>query len=313
MISLALISGASLLASAENVETTIDPVIQAVTAAEATVSGPSLAEMPVAATPSQEAAAVAATLLATTPPATASVTTGTPIDWGASGGTTVLASESSSAATSGASGMMNSNLILLPFAFGLFGAAWFYRKKVFTAVAAKSASDPMTVISRKSISGNSSVILIDVESPDGTTRRLLVGSGDGGVNLVADVSPTGAIFPDLSQFDEPAFQAPAMAAPAPQPVAVTPKPTPPSPRREPVGPAAITRLSADAIGSNIKRKESSSSGEMPRFRKRKAPVAPVMLNDTPASEKRAAAQAVLDEVLAERRATTRGSQVRVTA
>jgi hypothetical protein len=85
-------------------------------------------------------------------------------------------------------------------------------------------------------------------------------------------------------------------------------------------PATVAQFSTrmmDDGQSDAMESKSNTISEMPRFRKRRNAVPPVLAADletTTADEKRRAAQAVLDEVLAERKNDqSRGSRIRVTA
>jgi len=276
---------------AQSIDTVIDPVIQAVPATEMIVAAPALPPTEVVSAEVLAEAAVVENI------------TGTPIDWGADGGTTVTATEDTTQPQKSDVG-----LVMFPLTAALFAGAWFFRKKVFSAVATNKSEDTINIVSRKTIAGQASVVLLDVTAADGTTRRLLLGSGEKGVNLVADISPMDSIFPEPSEFVAPSFEQNIVPEPAPK--------SAPAPQT----PATVARFSnrlmeegpldAMDIGSN-------GGSEMPRFRKRKNAAPPLLAADietTTADEKRRAAQAVLDEVLAERKSDqSRGSRIRVTA
>jgi|GEM_PF-3897537 len=270
----------------------IDPVIQATTTTEMSLAGPELPPV-VAATPEVSAEPVGVETVVRTP-----------IDWGADGGTTVTAEEATVPQNNPDMGM-----VMFPLAAALFAGAWFFKKKVFSAVAANKNEDPINIVSRKTIAGQASVVLVDVTAADGTTRRLLLGSGDKGVNLVADISPIDSIFPEQMDVFEPNIEP--KAEPAPTPKQFAPQSSP----------ATVSQLSAQALRDDQQTaaygQSRSNANEMPRFRKKRGYNPPVLAADietTTAEEKRRAAQAVLDEVLAERKNDQgRGSRIRITA
>jgi hypothetical protein len=128
------------------------------------------------------------------------------------------------------------------------------------------------------------------------------------VNLVADISPMDAIFPDGSDMFESHVE--------PQVAPELVKNTVP----EQHTPATVARFSTrlmDDTQAETMESRTDFTPEMPRFRKRNNAVPPLLAADietTSALEKRKAAQAVLDEVLAERKNDhSRGSRIRVTA
>lgn len=75
-------------------------------------------------------------------------------------------------------------------ALGLGGMAMLWLKKRASA----SAAAPLTVLHRQPIGDRSSLVLIEVMTPDGERRRLLIGTGGGVPSLVSDL---GGGFDDL--------------------------------------------------------------------------------------------------------------------
>ena len=281
---------------AETSNSIIDPVIQAVPTTDMVVASTALPPTEVVATEVVATEALAEVAIVETP-------TGTLIDWGADGSTAV-----SSASEAPQRQGRDVGLVMLPLAAALFAGAWFFRKKVFSAATSNKGEDPINIVSRKTIAGHASVVLVDVTAADGTTRRLLLGSGEKGVNLVADISPMDSIFPDASDM----FETQVEPQVAPEPV----KNTMPAQHT----PATVARFSTrlmDDIQTESMESKTDFTPEMPRFRKRNSAVPPLLAADigtTSALEKRKAAQAVLDEVLAERKNDqSRGSRIRVTA
>jgi len=300
MITLSTIIAMSLTspAIAQANDTVIDPVIQAIPTTEMVVATTALlptTEVPVATTEvSVEVLADAAAV---------ETISGTPIDWDADGGTTVTATEAPAQPQGSDVG-----LVMLPLVAALFAGAWFFRKKVFSAVAANKNEDPISIVSRKTIAGQASVVLVDVMTTDGTTRRLLLGSGDKGVSLVADMSPMDSIFPEAPELLDARIEPQVAAEPIKN---ITPTTH---------TPATVARFSNQLMDQNqseAMESRSNTGSEMPRFRKRSGGAPPLLAADietTTADEKRRAAQAVLDEVLAERKNDrSRGSRIRATA
>jgi len=113
---------------------------------------------------------------------------------------------------------------------GLGGAAWYARRRL-TARFTPGASRPITVLGRQSLSGTSALVLVAVDDGDGGTRRLLVGTGPGAPNLVADIG--GDFTGGLGGLDglDAAFSGAATSPVSPpaqevfHPVATTPAPT----------------------------------------------------------------------------------------
>jgi hypothetical protein len=171
----------------------------------------------------------------------------------------------------------------------------------------------MNVVARKATGNQSAMFLVDVADLEGGTRRLLIGSSPAGNNLIADLSPSSSIFPEpVFESEENASNEPFFAS---EPRSTT--------REERPALRAVEGRSAEAkdlLDFGPKRAlidELISSSEKSSFRPRsvkKAYTDNASVNPDPNSEeKRRAAQAVLDEVLAERRTGHRGTKVRVTA
>ncbi len=171
----------------------------------------------------------------------------------------------------------------------------------------------MTVVARKATGNQSAIFLVDVADLEGGKRRLLVGSSPTGNNLIADLSPSVSIFPEpVFETDEETSNE-SLFAPTPRPAAREERPA-----LRTVEPRASE--ARDLLDFGPKRAlidELISSSEKSSFRPRsvkKAYADSTPVNPDPNSEeKRRAAQAVLDEVLAERRTGHRGTKVRVTA
>lgn len=317
MISLALIAVASATEPAETAS--LDRLLGATPAVEAVLAGPQLpeeleAELAVEEAPpaplvEPEAAETSVPASpAVTEPTTAAAAEGTPINWDEEGTNAVL--ESSSQGTSSASSMP---LVMIPVSLGLCGLALFFRRRVFSQLPSSPAEVPMTVVARKATGNQSAMFLVDVADLEGGTRRLLIGSSPAGNNLIADLSPSTSIFPEpVFETEEPASNEPFFASE-----------TRPTTRDERPALRAVEGRSSEArdlLDFGPKRAlidELISSSEKSSFRPRsvkKAYADNASVNPDPNSEeKRRAAQAVLDEVLAERRTGHRGTKVRVTA
>jgi hypothetical protein len=161
-------------------------------------------------------------------------------------------------------------------------------------------------VARKATGNQSAIFLVDVADLEGGTRRLLIGSSPNGNSLLADVSPSNTLFP------EPLFEQSPMAAPAE-------RQSPPAlhavQNDEPKRDSARELLDFGPKRALIDELISSSENSTfrPRSMKKAYSDSPTVSTDPNSEEKRRAAQAVLDEVLAERRAGNQGTQVRVTA
>ena len=314
MITLALIAVAS---ATEPVETAhLDRLIEATPAVEGMLAGPALPETPIEL---EEASPTAVETVEVAPEVHPTIDEaseqnlepteepGTPIDWSENGAGAVLAAPTKT--TSSASGM---SLVMVPVSLGLIGLVLFFRKRVFSQLPSAPTEVPMNVVARKATGNQSAIFLVDVADLEGGTRRLLVGSSPTGNNLIADLSPSHSIFPEpVFAEDEDASNEPLFS------------PKTRSTREErPALRAVEPRASSakDLLDFGPKRAlidELISSSEKSSFRPRsvkKAYSDSTSVNSDPNSEeKRRAAQAVLDEVLAERRTGHRGTKVRVTA
>jgi flagellar biogenesis protein FliO len=317
MILLALINFAT---ATETVNSTqLDSLIQAKPAVEMSVAGPAEATVEVAKAPTEAAPAVDAESAPTvdapveattavdapveaTTAVEASTESITPINWDENGSNAVKPDESATNTRAN----MGVSLVMIPVSLGLMGLVFFFRKRVFNQTQSPTQSDPMTVVARKATGNQSAIFLVDVADLEGGTRRLLIGSSPNGNSLLADVSPTNALFP------EPMFEQSPMAAP-------TEHQAPPALRAvqndEPQRESARELLDFGPKRALIDELISSSekSSFRPRSMKKAYADTPTVSTDSNPEEKRRAAQAVLDEVLAERRAGHQGTQVRVTA
>ena len=317
MISLALIAVAS---ATEPTETaSLDRLLGATPAVEAVLAGPQLPEeFQTPATESVESNTTpnetedVQTEASATPAESEAMTTtepaGTPINWDEEGTTAVL--DSPEKGTSSASTMP---LLMVPVGLGLCGLALFFRRRVFSQLPSSPAEVPMHVVARKATGNQSAMFLVDVADLEGGTRRLLIGSSPSGNNLIADLSPSTSIFPEpVFESDENASNEPFFASESRS-----------NSREERPALRAVEGRSSEAkdlLDFGPKRAlidELISSSEKSSFRPRsmkKAYTDNTSANPDPNSEeKRRAAQAVLDEVLAERRTGHRGTKVRVTA
>ena len=237
--------------------------------------------------------------------------TPTPIDWEKGGTDAVLSTDDNT--QKGSSGIP---LVMLPVLLAFAGLAYFFRKRVFTKIPGKPSEDPMNIIARKATGNQSAIFLIDVTDLEGGTRRLLVGSSPNGSNLLADVSPTHSIFPE-PVFEEESNHSPDGRGFTEADFRINPSADSPVPSLS----VAETRQESNETHLDFGPKraliDELIAGEKSSFRPQSPQRAYQTTNtntETPNSEeKRRAAQAVLDEVLAERRAGHRGTQVRVTA
>ena len=321
MITLALIAVAS---ATEPTETaSLDRLLGATPTVEAVLAGPQLPEE-LETTTAEVETSVAAPVTAeavtseiTAPPAVSETATapaavtepaGTPINWDEEGTSAVL--DSNSQGTSSANSMP---LVMIPVSLGLCGLAIFFRRRVFSQLPSSPTEVPMNVVARKATGNQSAMFLVDVADLEGGTRRLLIGSSPAGNNLIADLSPSTSIFPEpVFESEESASNEPFFAS----------KPRSETREERPALRAVESRSEAakDLLDFGPKRAlidELISSSEKSSFRPRsvkKAYADNASVNPDPNSEeKRRAAQAVLDEVLAERRTGHRGTKVRVTA
>lgn len=306
MILLALITVATATEPVDN--TQLDSLIQAKPAAEMSVAGPAeatVAEAPV------ESETVESAPTETTPVETSALETlpesMTPIDWDDNGSNAVKPAENATNSESS----QGISLVMIPVSLGLMGLVFFFRKRVFNSIQAPTQSEPMHIVARKATGNQSAIFLIDVADLEGGTRRLLIGSSPNGNSLIADVSPSHAIFPEPVYNDAPTGQPAEQTAP-PALHAVS--------NQEPQRESARELLDFGPKRALID--ELISSSEKSTFRPRSMKTAysgastvstDSSSTDSNPEEKRRAAQAVLDEVLAERRAGHQGTQVRVTA
>ena len=311
MILMALINVATATEPVDN--TQLDSLIQAKPAAvEMSVAGPAEAvaeaTTETATTPETVSIEAAATnaepVLTESTPTPVDVTTETTlIDWESNGSNAILTETTSEKSTSSNTGV---SLVMVPVSLGLMGIVFFFRKRVFNQIQAPSKSDPMNVVARKATGNQSAIFLVDVADLEGGTRRLLIGSSPNGNSLLADVSPSNAIFP------EPLFEQSPMADSAE-------RQSPPAlhavqndePKRESARELLDFGPKRALIDELISSSEKSSF--RPRSMKKAYADSPTVSTEPNSEEKRRAAQAVLDEVLAERRAGNQGTQVRVTA
>jgi hypothetical protein len=311
MILMALINVATATEPVDN--TQLDSLIQAKPAAvEMSVAGPAeaVAEATTETATTPEAVSIEAAATNATPVLTESTPTPvdvtaetTLIDWESDGSNAILTETTSEKSTSSNTGV---SLVMVPVSLGLMGIVFFFRKRVFNQIQAPSKSDPMNVVARKATGNQSAIFLVDVADLEGGTRRLLIGSSPNGNSLLADVSPSNAIFP------EPLFEQSPMADSAE-------RQSPPAlhavqndePKRESARELLDFGPKRALIDELISSSEKSSF--RPRSMKKAYTDSPTVSTDPNSEEKRRAAQAVLDEVLAERRAGNQGTQVRVTA
>jgi|GEM_PF-5143738 len=235
----------------------------------------------------------------------------TPIDWDKGGTDAVLTTDSNT--QKGSAGIP---LAMLPILLGFGGLAYYFRKRVFTKIPGKTSDDPMNIIARKATGNQSAIFLIDVTDLEGGTRRLLVGSSPNGSNLLADVSPATSIFPE-PVFEEENHQPLNGGAFTEADFRSNPSEDSPAPSLE----VAESRQESTAnhldFGPKRALIDELIGGEKSSFRPQSPQRAYQTTNTNTqppnSEEKRLAAQAVLDEVLAERRSGHRGTQVRVTA
>jgi len=96
-----------------------------------------------------------------------------------------------------------SPLVMLPLGLGLLTGAWFLRRNLLSQVNGTSSLDPLTIISRKSLGNQGSIVVVDVMDLDGTPRRLVVGAGQGSPTLVADISAPSMLFSEPEMLEEP--------------------------------------------------------------------------------------------------------------
>jgi hypothetical protein len=231
---------------------------------------------------------------------------GTPIQWEDEGSEALL-TETPTEST----GVAGISTVMVPLSLGLISLVFFFRKRVFNHLPGTSTEEPLTVVARKATGNQSAIFLIDVEDLEGGTRRLLVGCSPNGNSLLADVSPSHAIFP------EPVFEdAPAVSPENHAPTTRTDKGQSPVLRAvENCGKAARSLLDFGPKRALIDELISSSekSSYRPRsMKKAYSDATPVSYDPNP-EEKRRTAQTVLDEVLAERQSGHQGTKVRVTA
>jgi hypothetical protein len=322
MILLALITVATATEPVDN--TQLDSLIKAKPAAELSVAGPAeatVAETPVAETPVAQATVAEATV-AEAPVETASVETTplesvpesvTPIDWSDNGSNAVKPAETATKSES----RQGISLVMIPVSLGLMGLVLFFRKRVFNSIQAPTQSEPMCIVARKATGNQSAIFLIDVADLEGGTRRLLIGSSANGNSLLVDVSPSHAIFPEPMYADTPMGQPAEQPAPPALHAVANQETRNQETRRdsEPQRESARELLDFGPKRALIDELISSSekSSFRPRSMKKAYSGASTVSTDSNSEEKRRAAQAVLDEVLAERRAGHQGTQVRVTA
>lgn len=109
------------------------------------------------------------------------------------------------------------------------GAMWWLKQR-----AAAPTTPPLSVLHRQAIGDRSSLVLVEVATPDGERRRLLIGTGGGAPTLVSDL---GGGFDDV----EPAALRAAQGANepvAPRPAPTLPAPGTPAPQGSSAGPSA---------------------------------------------------------------------------
>jgi len=114
----------------------------------------------------------------------------------------LAASEPASTTTKTTSPVASLNpMVMMPLGLGLLAGAWFLRKNLMGQVSGVTNNDPMTIISRKSLGNQGSIVVVDVMDLDGIPRRLVVGAGQGSPTLVADISAPSMLFsePDMTE------------------------------------------------------------------------------------------------------------------
>jgi flagellar biogenesis protein FliO len=93
-----------------------------------------------------------------------------------------------SAAPMGAPSKLPGLWWMLPVVGLLGGANWWLRKKGrFGAL--RTAEIPLKIVARQSLGGTNQLLLVEVEDPDGSSRRLLIGTGTDGPRLVSEFHP----------------------------------------------------------------------------------------------------------------------------
>jgi len=183
----------------------------------------------------------------------------------------------------------------LPLVALLAGANLWLRRRGGPA-ALGSRNSPLTIVARQGLGGTSQLVLVEVEDPDGTTRRLLIGTGAEGPRLVSELHPSVdfdrlvAEAPAGDTDEPPAVQAAAQASDRlarrvpPPPRAETPMPDArpalsPPPPSEPATYASRRYRQINRIST------SRQSGRAP----------------TPLADRRTDARSLIDEVLAARK------------
>lgn len=93
-----------------------------------------------------------------------------------------------SAAPMGAPSKLPGLWWMLPVIGLLGGTNWWLRKKGrFGAL--RTAEVPLKIVARQSLGGTNQLLLVEVEDPDGSSRRLLIGTGTDGPRLVSEFHP----------------------------------------------------------------------------------------------------------------------------
>ena len=95
-----------------------------------------------------------------------------------------------------------SPMVMMPLGLGLLAGAWFLRRNLMGQVKGTSSIDPLTIISRKSLGNQGSIVVVDVMDLDGTARRLVLGAGQGSPTLVADISAPSMLFSEPEMVEE---------------------------------------------------------------------------------------------------------------
>ena len=95
-----------------------------------------------------------------------------------------------------------SPMVMMPLGLGLLLGAWLLRRNLMGQVNNTSKTDPMTIISRKSLGNQGSIVVVDVMDLDGTPRRLVVGAGQGSPTLVADISAPSMLFSEPEMLEQ---------------------------------------------------------------------------------------------------------------
>lgn len=128
-------------------------------------------------------------------------------------------------------------------AIGLAAGFWIYKLRGRQVLAglklpgvSPAAPPALAVLARASLGGSSTLALVEVEDADGLRRRLLVGSGSGGPQLLSELHAPDAGPQALPLAAPVATPAPAVAPeprpepqPAPRRAEVRPQPEPPDP------------------------------------------------------------------------------------